>query len=144
MASIARSALIPRPLVRCSRYRTLYCTMKCARLTWQEKKMAELDDLWPPSVAVARRRADSARTQHGRRDKALSRDEIVQAAVALADSEGAGAVNMRRIAKEIGVGAMSLYWHVADKEQLLDLMLDAENCTSSLVNWLVSIGLVGS
>jgi AcrR family transcriptional regulator len=43
----------------------------------------------------------------------------------LADSDGAGAVNMRRIAKELGVGAMSLYWHVADKEQLLDLMLDA-------------------
>jgi AcrR family transcriptional regulator len=32
---------------------------------------------------------------------------------------------MRRIAKEVGVGAMSLYWHVADKEHLLDLMLDA-------------------
>ncbi len=87
--------------------------------------MTNLDDFWPPSVAVAPRRADSARTQHGRRDTALSRDEIVQAAVALADSEGAGAVNMRSIAKEIGVGAMSLYWHVADKEQLLDRMLDA-------------------
>jgi AcrR family transcriptional regulator len=87
--------------------------------------MADLDDFWPPPVAVAPRRADLALTQHGRRDKALSRDEIVAAAVALADSEGAGAVNMRRIAKEIGVGAMSLYWHVADKERLLDLMLDA-------------------
>ena len=32
---------------------------------------------------------------------------------------------MRRIAKELEVGAMSLYWHVTDKEQLLDLMLDA-------------------
>jgi AcrR family transcriptional regulator len=31
---------------------------------------------------------------------------------------------MRRIAKDLGAGAMSLYWHVADKEQLLDLMLD--------------------
>src|ERR1022692_2691418 len=87
--------------------------------------MTDLDDFWPPSVAVAPRRAESARTQHGRRDKVLSRDEIVQAAMALADAEGAGAVNMRRIAKEIGVGAMSLYWHVTDKEQLLDLMLDA-------------------
>jgi len=87
--------------------------------------MTDLDDFWPPSVALGPRRADSARTQHGRRDKALSRDEIVAAAVALADSEGAGAVHMRRIATEIGVGAMSLYWHVADKEQLLDLMLDA-------------------
>jgi AcrR family transcriptional regulator len=32
---------------------------------------------------------------------------------------------MRRIAKELDVGAMSLYWHVTDKDQLLDLMLDA-------------------
>jgi AcrR family transcriptional regulator len=87
--------------------------------------MTDLDELWPPSAAVAPRRAESARTREGRRDKALSRDEIVQAAVALADSEGAGAVNMRRIAKKLGVGAMSLYWHVADKERLLDLMLDA-------------------
>ncbi len=87
--------------------------------------MTDLDGFWPPSVAVAPRRTSSARTRDGQRDKALSRDEIVHAAVGLADSEGAGAVNMRRIAKELGVGAMSLYWHVADKEQLLDLMLDA-------------------
>ncbi len=32
---------------------------------------------------------------------------------------------MRRIAKELGVGTMSLYWHVGSKEHLLDLMLDA-------------------
>ncbi len=87
--------------------------------------MTDLDAFWPPSVAVAPRRTGPARTRDGQRDKALSRDEIVHAAVGLADSEGAGAVNMRRIAKELGVGAMSLYWHVADKEQLLDLMLDA-------------------
>jgi AcrR family transcriptional regulator len=86
--------------------------------------MTDLDEFWPPSVAVAPRRAGPARAQ-GRRDKALSRDEIVQAAIVLADSEGAGAVNMRRIATELCVGAMSLYWHVADKERLLDLMLDA-------------------
>ena len=49
----------------------------------------------------------------------------MRAAVALADAEGPGAVNMRRIAKELEVGAMYLYWHVTDKEQLLDLMLDA-------------------
>jgi AcrR family transcriptional regulator len=42
----------------------------------------------------------------------------------LADVDGAAAVNMRRIAKDLGAGAMSLYWYVADKEQLLDLMLD--------------------
>jgi len=108
--------------------------------------VADLDDFWPPSVAVARRRADSTRTEHGRRDKALSRDEIVQAAVDLADSEGAGAVNMRRIAKEIGVGAMSLYWHVVDKEQLLDLMLDAVEGEDPIVevsgDWRADLGRI--
>ena len=32
---------------------------------------------------------------------------------------------MRRIAREVGAGAMSLYWYVSSKEELLDLMLDA-------------------
>ena len=56
---------------------------------------------------------------------ALSRAEIVDAAIAVADGEGAGAVSMRRIAQVLRAGTMSLYWHVANKEQLLDLMLDA-------------------
>lgn len=45
--------------------------------------------------------------------------------MALADAYGAGAINMRRVAKALGVGTMSLYWHVGNKERLLDLMLDA-------------------
>jgi AcrR family transcriptional regulator len=49
----------------------------------------------------------------------------VSTALALADAHGAEAINMRRIAKELGVGTMSLYWHVGNKEHLLDLMLDA-------------------
>jgi len=86
--------------------------------------MNDLDDFWPPSGAGPLRRSDSARAQPGKREKALSRDEIVRAAIIIADAEGTGAINMRRIAKEVGVGAMSLYWHVADKDQLLDLMLN--------------------
>jgi AcrR family transcriptional regulator len=64
-------------------------------------------------------------TQPPRRDRGLSRDEIVSAAIAVADAEGPDAISMRRIAREVGAGAMSLYWHVASKEELLDLMLDA-------------------
>jgi AcrR family transcriptional regulator len=60
-----------------------------------------------------------------RRAQALSRDEIVRAAIAVADAEGAEAVSMRRIARELRAGTMSLYWHVASKDELLDLMLDA-------------------
>jgi AcrR family transcriptional regulator len=63
--------------------------------------------------------------QPPRRDRGLSRDEIVRAAVAVADAEGPEAISMRRIAREVGAGAMSLYWYVSSKEELLELMLDA-------------------
>jgi AcrR family transcriptional regulator len=72
---------------------------------------------------VQRHKARGA--QPPRRDRGLSRDEIVSAAIAVADAEGPEAISMRRIAREVGAGAMSLYWHVASKEELLDLMLDA-------------------
>jgi AcrR family transcriptional regulator len=64
---------------------------------------------------------------HGarRRDQGLTREEIVAAAIAVADAEGVDAVSMRRIARELGSGAMSLYWHVSSKEDLADLMLEA-------------------
>lgn len=55
----------------------------------------------------------------------LSLDKIVTAAVVLADREGIEAFSMRRVAGELGVGAMSLYRHVPGKAELLALMLDA-------------------
>jgi len=48
-------------------------------------------------------------------------------AIAIADSDGAEAVSMRKIAQVLRAGAMSLYWHLASKEHLLELMLDALN-----------------
>jgi AcrR family transcriptional regulator len=59
------------------------------------------------------------------RDRGLSRAEIVRAAIAVADAEGPEAISMRRIARELRAGAMSLYWHVESKEELLDLMLES-------------------
>jgi AcrR family transcriptional regulator len=59
-----------------------------------------------------------------RRGRSLSRDEIVRTAIKVADAEGSSAISMRRIARELNAGAMSLYWHVASKDELLDLMLD--------------------
>jgi AcrR family transcriptional regulator len=44
--------------------------------------------------------------------------------VALADVEGLGALTMRRLAQELGVEAMSLYHHVANKDDILDGMVD--------------------
>jgi AcrR family transcriptional regulator len=55
---------------------------------------------------------------------ALSRQQIVGAAITIADAEGFEAVTMRRIASELGVGTMSLYWHVPNKDNLLELMRD--------------------
>jgi AcrR family transcriptional regulator len=59
-----------------------------------------------------------------RKAAALSRDEIVRVAIRVADAEGPDAVSMRRIARELNAGTMSLYWHIVSKEELLDLMLD--------------------
>jgi len=64
-------------------------------------------------------------TRPPRRDRGLSRAEIVGAAIAVADAEGPDAISMRRIARELGAGVMSLYWYVGSKEELLDLMLDS-------------------
>lgn len=50
----------------------------------------------------------------------LSRERILEAAVALADASGIDAVTMRGLASQLGVEAMSLYNHVANKDDLLD------------------------
>ncbi|MFD3834641.1 TetR/AcrR family transcriptional regulator [Streptomyces sp. NPDC058642] len=55
---------------------------------------------------------------------ALTLDRIVEAAVQVADADGLDAVSMRRVAGELGTGAMSLYRYVPGKAELLDLMLD--------------------
>ena len=58
------------------------------------------------------------------RPPAYTREQVVDAAIRIADAEGLGAVTMRRIAGEIGAGAMSLYTYVPDKDRLVDLMVD--------------------
>lgn len=55
----------------------------------------------------------------------LSPEAIVEAAVRLADAEGLEAVSMARVAHELGFTTMSLYRHVASKEELLQLMWNA-------------------
>ena len=64
-----------------------------------------------------------ARTKSPRRTP-LSRERILRAAVALADERGLPQLSMRSLAKELGVEAMSLYNHVANKGDLLDGMID--------------------
>jgi AcrR family transcriptional regulator len=71
--------------------------------------------LWRDPAAIPRR---------GPR-QGLTIDQVVTAAVALADASGLEAVTMRRVAAALGVAAMSLYTYVPGKAELLDLMLDA-------------------
>lgn len=95
------------------------------------------EDLWVPFLAYRQESPQAARVRKhiaedvkrggrvSRRVVSLSRAEIVAAAIRVADAEGADAVSMRRIARELNAGTMSLYWHVVSKEELLDLMIDA-------------------
>jgi AcrR family transcriptional regulator len=59
-----------------------------------------------------------------RRREPISRDAIVDAAIALLDRDGLDALSMRALAEQLGTGAASLYWHVGSKDGLLDLVLD--------------------
>jgi TetR/AcrR family transcriptional regulator, tetracycline repressor protein len=56
---------------------------------------------------------------------ALTRQRIVAAAATILAREGYDALTMRALARELGVQAASLYWHVKDKEQLEDWLFDA-------------------
>ena len=67
----------------------------------------------------------SAREQgQGTSDTKLSKQRVVLEAVGLADREGVDGLSMRRLAAVLGAGAMSLYHYVANKEELLDAMID--------------------
>lgn len=57
-------------------------------------------------------------TDSKRRER-LTRDRIIDAALVIMDGEGLDAVSMRRVGRELGVEAMSLYHHVRDKDDLL-------------------------
>lgn len=54
----------------------------------------------------------------------VTRDRAVQAAVALADADGIASLSMRKLAGELGIEAMSLYYHVKNKDELLDGMIE--------------------
>ncbi|MGW1738154.1 TetR/AcrR family transcriptional regulator C-terminal domain-containing protein [Nocardia sp. NPDC001965] len=71
-----------------------------------------------PAPAVGKRPGNSA-------DRQPHLARLLRAAVAIADTEGLDAVSMRRLAVELGVGPMSLYRQVANKDELLTLMAGA-------------------
>jgi AcrR family transcriptional regulator len=54
----------------------------------------------------------------------LGQDLIVETAIRILDAEGLEGVSMRRVAQELGTGPASLYAHVSNKDELLELMLE--------------------
>jgi AcrR family transcriptional regulator len=77
----------------------------------------------PPIVDLLWRRG-TERPRRGPRP-GLTLDQVVDAAVAVADEDGLAAVSMQRIAGDLGFTTMSLYRYVASKDDLLVLMYDA-------------------
>jgi len=67
-----------------------------------------------------RKRGDPSRAER----KPLTRDAIVDAALALLERDGLQGLSMRKLAQELGVEAMSLYHHVANKQALMNGILD--------------------
>ena len=55
---------------------------------------------------------------------AMSRERVLEAAVALADESGIGSLTMRKLAQELGVEAMTLYYYVARKDDILNGIVD--------------------
>ena len=71
------------------------------------------------------RGSGAGRAKKGSRTRTpLTRDRVLGAAIAIADERGVGAVTMRKVASRLGVEAMSLYNHVANKDDILDGMVD--------------------
>jgi AcrR family transcriptional regulator len=66
---------------------------------------------------------DMSRSEAPRRVP-LDRERVVRAAVALADDGGLGSLTMRKLAEQLDVVPMALYKHVANKDELLDAMVD--------------------
>lgn len=60
-----------------------------------------------------------------REEPPLSRARIVEEAVLLLDEKGIDGLTMRRLAERLGSGVTTLYWHVSNKDDVVDLALDA-------------------
>ncbi|MER7849371.1 TetR/AcrR family transcriptional regulator [Kitasatospora sp. NPDC096077] len=73
----------------------------------------------PPGIPSPWNRPQKRRTQ-----PALSRDQIVAEASALLDAEGIESLSMRKLGARLNAGATSLYTHVANKDELLALVVD--------------------
>ncbi|MFJ8823720.1 TetR/AcrR family transcriptional regulator [Streptomyces sp. NPDC102467] len=76
------------------------------------------------SVWLEDSEAKAPRTRRSEQPSGLDRERITEASVKLLDAEGLAKFSMRRLAGELGVTAMSVYWYVDTKDDLLELALD--------------------
>ncbi|WP_405135602.1 TetR/AcrR family transcriptional regulator C-terminal domain-containing protein [Nocardia sp. NBC_01388] len=80
------------------------------------------------------------------RRRAPGVDQYVTAALAVADAEGLAAVSMRRVAGDLGSGTASLYRYITNRDELVDLMIDAaqgeDPLPESTTDWRTDLGAV--
>lgn len=65
------------------------------------------------------------KTSTPRREESLSRDRIIEAAIELLDSSGEGGLTFRSLSERLATGPGALYWHVANKDDLVSAACDA-------------------
>ena len=63
-------------------------------------------------------------SENNERRLPLSRERVLRAAIAIADSAGIEALTIRSLARELGVKPMAIYYHVANKSEILDGIVD--------------------
>ena len=78
----------------------------------------------PPDEDDVDRPVSPATRADGEKRVPLTRERLLRGAIAVADTAGIGALTMRSLANELGVKPMSLYHHVANKEEILDGIID--------------------
>src|SRR5882757_7957608 len=60
-----------------------------------------------------------------RRQESLSRDRIIEASIAILDSSGEGGLTFRTLSERLATGPGAIYWHIANKSELLTAACDA-------------------
>jgi len=63
-------------------------------------------------------------SQPARRDQPVTRDEVVETALRLVEEYDVAALTMRRLAAELGTAVTSIYWHVGNRDALIDLLVE--------------------
>jgi AcrR family transcriptional regulator len=90
---------------------------------WKDRRVTEYSGAGDPRRSLELLWGAREHPKRGPKPR-LTAEEIVRAAIALADAEGLEALSMRRIADELGVSPMSIYTYVPGKAELIDVMVD--------------------